>query len=104
MRLHHVVMVAAFGGLGMACFAQPDRSHLDALTIDQLKTAYIECDQQASRTLLTLAESAECSMVHEALKQRAFAGNFDAMLAWWTAHKRRSAKGQAPNAAPQPPR
>lgn len=61
----------------------PDRSHLRALSVAQLKTAYLECDQLASTTLLDSGTAASCSMVAEELLERGFGGNFKHLLKWW---------------------
>jgi len=65
----------------------PNRAHLNAATIDQLKLAYLECDWRASDALLDLSEAVYCSSIQEVLKQRGFGGDFDRMLAWWRAEK-----------------
>ena len=67
----------------LAAVAQPDRSHLAAVTVDELKLVYLECDRRASSALLDAADAAHCSSIHEELKQRAFGGDWNRMLAWW---------------------
>ncbi len=61
----------------------PDRPHLKALSVPELKAAYLECDQLASTTLLDSGTAATCSMVSEELLERGFDGNFKHLLAWW---------------------
>ena len=78
-----------------ASTAQPDRRHLAALTVDELRHLYLECDRRASQTLLGAAEAAHCSMAAEELKQRGFGGDFGRLLAWWQAHRRRDPKPSA---------
>lgn len=68
--------------------AQPDRSHLAALTVTELRLIYLECDRRAGQTLLGAAEAAHCSMAAEELKQRGFGGDFGRLLAWWQAQRR----------------
>jgi hypothetical protein len=65
----------------------PNRGHLNAATIDQLKLAYLECDRRASDGLLDLSDAVYCSTIQEVLKQRGFGGDFDRMLAWWKSEK-----------------
>lgn len=65
----------------------PNRSDLNAATIDQLKLAYLECDWRASDALLDPSDAVYCSTIQEVLKQRGFGGDFDRMLAWWESEK-----------------
>ena len=67
--------------------ARADRGQPDAATIEQLKRAYLECDRHAMKGVLSQGDAAWCSSVHEALKARAFDGDFDRMLAWWKSNK-----------------
>ena len=66
-----------------AAFAQSDRSQLASASVEQLKTAYLDCDKRSSRVVLDPAGARTCSLIAEELLQRAFAGNFDELLAWW---------------------
>jgi hypothetical protein len=75
-----------------ASTAQPDRSHLAALKVDELKRMYLECDRRARQTMLDSAEAAHCSMAYEELKQRGFGGDFGRLLAWWQAQQRADAR------------
>jgi hypothetical protein len=59
----------------------------EAATIEQLKRAYLQCDHYATKGLLSQSDAARCSSVHEALKARAFDGDFDRMLAWWKSNR-----------------
>jgi hypothetical protein len=69
-------------------FAQA-RSLQDAASapVDELKRIYLACDWAASRTVLDASTAAHCSIVGEALQQRAFGGDFEQLLAWWRAKK-----------------
>jgi hypothetical protein len=69
-------------------FAQARSGH-DAASapIDELKRVYLACDWAASRTVLDPSTAAYCSVVGEALQQRAFDGSFEQLLAWWRAEK-----------------
>jgi hypothetical protein len=73
-------------GASMA-FAQTGKADIASAPIDNLKRVYLACDRAASRQLLDFGTAAHCSMVSEALQQRAFDGNFDRLLAWWRAEK-----------------
>lgn len=78
-----------------ASTAQPDRSHLARLTVDELKLMYLECNRRAGQTLIGAAEAADCSMAAEELKQRGFGGDFGPLLAWWQAQRHADAKPSA---------
>lgn len=89
------VFYTVFAGCAMLGSARADQStaapvatrlsdsHLHSASVDQLNRAYLECDSSATHRMLDPGEAALCSMVHEALKQRAFGGDFARMLAWW---------------------
>ena len=42
----------ALAVVSTASTAQPDRSHLAALTVDELKSKYLDCNRRAGQTLL----------------------------------------------------
>jgi len=67
----------------------PDRSHLASVSVETLKLAYMECDRGATSALLGSAEAANCSQIHEDLKERAFGGDYGRLLAWWHAERNR---------------
>ena len=75
--------------LGAAtAFAQAKNLHdAGSAPIDELKRVYLACDRAASRTVLDPSTAAHCSIVGEALQQRAFDGSFEQLLAWWRAEK-----------------
>jgi hypothetical protein len=85
----------ALAVVSTASTAQPDRSHLATLTVDELKSTYLDCNRRAGQTLLGAAEAADCSMVAEELKQRGFGGDFGRLLAWWQAQRRADAQPSA---------
>ncbi len=85
----------ALAVVSTASTAQPDRSQLAALTLDELKLVYLECDRRAGQTLLSVTEAVHCSMAAEELKQRGFGGDFGRLLAWWHEQRRADAKPSA---------
>lgn len=93
--MRRLAFTLALAVVSTASTAQPDRSHLAALTVDELKLLYLECDRSAGQTLLGAAEAAHCSMVHEELNQRGFGGDFRKLLAWWQAQRRADARPAA---------
>ena len=78
-----------------ASAAQLDRSHLAALTVDELKSLYLECERRAGQAPLGMSEAAHCSMAAEELKQRGFGGDFRRLLAWWQEQRGAEAKSSA---------
>jgi len=52
------------------------------IPIDELKGAYLACNRAAIRGRLNTGGIMKCSVVYEALKQRAFDGDFHKLLAW----------------------
>ncbi|VTU26810.1 hypothetical protein H4CHR_01869 [Variovorax sp. PBS-H4] len=83
-----LTLMAASHGRAPAQPMAPDRRHLASASVETLQRAYLDCDYIATRTLLDLASAAHCSLVGEELKQRAFGGDFDQLVAWWRANKR----------------
>lgn len=73
-----------------AAFAQSDRSSLASVSVEQLKSTYLECDRRSTRTVLDPATAKTCSLTAEELLQRGFAGNFEQLLAWWRGEVQRS--------------
>ena len=88
-------LTLALAVVSAASTAQPDRTYLAALTVDELRLVYLECDRRAGRTLMGAAEAAHCSMAAEELRQRGFGGDFGRLLAWWQAQRRADAKPSA---------
>ena len=77
-----VMLFAAL--VSVAAYAQPpNRTHLRAVSVAELKANYLECDQLASSTLLDFSTAVECSMVSEELLDRGFGGSFKQLLEWW---------------------
>jgi hypothetical protein len=79
-----IVMAATLPSLPPAARAQDARS-LPALTegpIGALKQAYLACNDAALQRALGGGEAAICSVIYEALKRRAFDGDFQRLLAW----------------------
>ena len=50
--------------------------------IQDLKRLYMACDRAAAEERLPPGEAMLCSIVYEALRHRAFDGDFEKLLAW----------------------
>ena len=55
-----------------------------------LETAFLQCDREARARVLSLDEGARCAMAWDALLRRVFAGNVDALIAWWKVKREES--------------
>jgi hypothetical protein len=53
----------------------------------ELEKAFWVCDHAATTRLIDSSTAITCGSVTEALKQRKFEGDFNALLAWWRQHK-----------------
>ena len=91
-----VLFAAAATATAAPAHAAPERSGLAALTAEELKSAYLECDRLAAATFLNAGGAANCSVVHEELKQRVFDGDFQRLLDWWQVQRTapRTAQGE----------
>ncbi len=82
-------------------------ARFERLSDAQLKAYFLRCSRDATRRMLGLNEGALCSAAQDALKKSSFAGNFDALLAWWRVHRddpvdEERGGGKRPVEAPRP--
>jgi hypothetical protein len=49
----------------------------------ELERAFWRCDYEATQSPIDVGAAAMCSEVAETFKARRFAGDFEALLAWW---------------------
>ena len=82
---HRLALVAAAAAIAHAALAQavPDRSELAGLSVEELKSSYLQCDRRTTVAFLDAGEAAGCSVLYEELKQRVFGGDFERLLDWW---------------------
>jgi hypothetical protein len=74
-----VVLLASAIGL-----AGPGRAdHTQEVSVETLKGLYIECELRAMLEVMPAGEIARCSDVYEALKLRAFGGDWTRLRAWF---------------------
>ena len=57
------------------------------LRLTELEKVFWLCDHAATIGLIDTGAAITCGSLTEALKQRKFDGDFNAMLAWWRQHK-----------------
>lgn len=58
-----------------------------AVSVEELKSAYVRCSRAALGGELSAPEIMRCSVVYEELKRRAFDGDFLKLHAWSKAHR-----------------
>ena len=63
------------------------RGRLERLTEHELKALYLRCASASTARVLDRDDAAFCSLAADTLQQNHFRGDFDAMLAWWRAHR-----------------
>lgn len=83
MTISRELIVAGLLATSLGALAQTDRSALASVPVEELKGAYLRCDQLSSRSVLDRGSAIHCSMVAEELCQRGFGGSFGHMIAWW---------------------
>ncbi|WP_173024817.1 hypothetical protein [Acidovorax sp. SRB_14] len=84
------VATAALIVTGVAGGSAPSRAQatIDVeLRLDELEKAFWVCDYAATIDLVDIGNAIACGSLTEALRQRKFGGDFNAMLAWWQQHK-----------------
>lgn len=79
------------GGVEHSLAQEPQRmsvapiSQLTSARLKDLEKAFWVCDYLA--TTRGVSEISTCTAVYEALKDRKFAGDFDALVSWWRQNK-----------------
>jgi hypothetical protein len=77
------IAAAAISVLALACAAAvAAEPRLPHLSVGDLKTLFLACDRVSMQGLMGAADAAQCSIVYEDLKARAFDGDFEKLLAW----------------------
>jgi len=59
-------------------------------SVEDLMSLYLQCDRAALAGRLTQSDAMLCSSVYEALKHRAFGGDFEKLLVWSRAPAQRA--------------
>lgn len=63
----------------------------DRMPETALATAFLRCDREARVHMLSFEDGVRCAMAWDALLRRLFAGDVDALIAWWLVHRDESA-------------
>jgi hypothetical protein len=82
-----VALLAGFANAAPPTWLPPDGMPEGTvlLQIEELKAAYLQCDQLSSRTFLDSSTAAHCSVAAERLRRMGFDGRSEAVLDWWKA-------------------
>jgi len=78
---------------------QSARSALPTLAPVALERAFWACDYAGSTRWVGAEEGVACVAIYEELKRKKFAGDFEALLAWWLRNKATEHRAQAARAA-----
>jgi hypothetical protein len=70
-------------GLDVLGDREEQLARYEALPPQCLKSIVVTCSEAANAALLDLGQAATCSIGYEALLNRGFNGNFQALMAWW---------------------
>lgn len=68
--------------LPLAAAAEPADARLSKMTIDELKALYAACNDAVLNGRIDFGTVAQCSVGYEALKERAFGGDFARLREW----------------------
>jgi hypothetical protein len=63
--------------------AEPNQLQLQDAPADALKREYLMCERAATQTRLDPATARACSVLYEQVRDRLFAGSFEALINWW---------------------
>lgn len=58
-------------------------SRFEQLPAQCLKVLFMRCSEEAGSHVLDLSSAAVCSIGYEAMLRTIFAGDFQALMAWW---------------------
>ena len=94
--LRVLTLAASLAGAAVGVSAQPVT--LSSIGIAHLKAIYLRCADESARSPLDSIDFAFCAGVGDALRDRAFAGDFERLIAWW--HGARTPVAAATESAP----
>ena len=93
--------------VGAATWSVPSSAQASlgaALALEEIERVFWVCDHAATIDRIDPSTAITCSSLTEALKQRKFGGDFNAMLAWWRQHKETRHGALADGSGTSPPR
>ena len=88
-------LLSTAAGAQVAWLGERDRmlAVFERQPLIDLERQWLQCARESELRMLDFEEAMVCSITHEVLLRRRFAGDFSALLAWWQA--RRGGPGDA---------
>ena len=83
----------ALGAHGVESAGTPREQLLaryDHMSEPALAATFLSCDREATARVLGPDDGVRCAMAWDALLRRVFAGDVDALIAWWQANREES--------------
>ena len=80
-------VLIAVGAVGWSAPSHAQATFGAELRLADLENAFWVCDHKATISVIDSGSAATCARLTDALKQRKFSGDFNALLAWWRQHK-----------------
>ena len=71
----------------LLALGQTKGNPLQGVTVDALARMFLACERAAITVPLSGGEAAQCSLVYEEFKLRAFGGDFEKLHAWWLSQR-----------------
>ena len=69
---------------------QQQQRMLGEVPVPQLERTYLRCAEISTQSVMDAGDAVYCAMVADALRDRAFDGSFERLLAWWHAERGRT--------------
>jgi hypothetical protein len=82
-----LALLAVVGATGWPTTTHSQTTDGTEQSVAALEKAFWACDHAATTGRIDSGAAITCGTVTEALKQRKFDGDFNAMLTWWRQHK-----------------
>jgi len=82
-----IAMLIAAGAASWSAPSSAQATSGTELRLTELEKAFWICDHTATSGPIDTSSAINCSSFTEALKQRKFEGDFNAMLTWWRQNK-----------------
>jgi hypothetical protein len=95
-----IVLLGSASGLGAQDTTFPQAAvspreqwlaSFDRMSEPALAAAFLRCDREARVRMFGFEDGVRCAMAWDALLRRVFAGDVDALIAWWRVHREESA-------------
>ena len=81
--LRTLTLAVSLAGAALGATAQTQTSALSSIDTPRLQAIYLRCADESARSPLDSVDFAFCAAVGDALRDRAFDGSFERLIAWW---------------------